>query len=66
MTNFRVLTVTTGGEKKSSNIAKTAGDVTRGNGDNRFLAARLDELSTIGLLSCRWVNAAGQSSFLTP
>ena len=29
VTNFRVLTVTTGGEKNLSNIAKTAGEITR-------------------------------------
>ena len=64
--NFRVLTITTGGDRNLANIAKAAGDVTGTNGANRFLVARLDELSTVGLFSCRFVNAAGQSSFLMP
>ena len=66
VSNFRVLTITTGGERNLANIAKAAGDVTGTNGVNRFLVARLDELSTLGLFSCRFVNAAGQSSFLMP
>jgi hypothetical protein len=57
---FRVLTVITGGERMLENVVATAASVTGGQGDNRFLATRLDDLLAADPLELLWRNAAGE------
>ena len=64
--NFRVLTITDGGETKMANVARTAFEVTGGVGVERFLVTSSAELSAVGPLRCGWLNAAGQATILAP
>jgi hypothetical protein len=57
---FRVLTVIMGGERMLENVCATAMSVTNGNGNNRFLAARHDELLDGDPFAIAWRNAAGE------
>lgn len=64
--NFRVLTITDGGETKMANVARTAFEVTGGVGVERFLVTSSAELARVGPLRCAWLNAAGQATILAP
>ncbi len=59
--NFRVLTVTTGGETKVGNVARTAYDVCGGVGSGRFLVTNFDMFSEHGdPFALPWLSASGE------
>jgi len=57
--NFRVLTVTGGGEAKMQHIAKAAHDVCGGVGVGRFLVTSFASLETSDALDAPWLDAGG-------
>jgi hypothetical protein len=58
--NFRVLTVTDGGEAKVRNVAGTAGDVCGGVGAGRFLATSFARLEAHDAFEAPWLDACGK------
>ena len=61
---FRVLTITTGGERNVANIAAKAEEVCNGIGADRFLVARLQDVLAQGPLAPIWRNAQGEARWL--
>jgi hypothetical protein len=62
--NFRVLTITTGGEIKMHNIADTAKEVCGGKGGARFLTTTFERFKEHGPLAVQWLDASGQEIVL--
>ncbi len=58
--NFRVLTVTGGGDAKMQHIAKAAHDVCGGVGAGRFLVTNFAALETHDALEVPWLDASGK------
>ena len=57
--NFRVLTVTTGEERKAANVAETAGEVCGRNGVGRFLVTSFAAFEESDPLEISWLDASG-------
>lgn len=58
--NFRVLTITAGGEQKVKNIAARARDVCKGNGVGRFLVTNFASLDRGNPFEISWLDASGR------
>ena len=58
--NFRVLTVTDGGETKVRNVAETARDVCGSVGVGRFLVTSFAALEASDALNVAWLDASGK------
>ena len=63
--NFRVLTVTDGGETKVHNVARAANEVCGGVGVGRFLATSFAALETHDAFTAPWLDASGREVRLT-
>lgn len=61
---FRVLTITTGGERNVRNIAAKAGELCGGVGADRFLVARFEDVLAHGPLAPIWRNAMNETRTL--
>ncbi len=57
--NFRVLTITTGGERKVLNLAATIGFATHGVEARRYLTTNFTALAVADPLAAPWVDATG-------
>ena len=64
--NFRVLTISNGGDRKVANLAATAHDACAGVGVGRFLVTRLDALVSQDPLAPIWRDAEGTLVRLLP
>jgi hypothetical protein len=61
VSNFRVLTVTTGEERKIANVARTAGEVCGGVGVGRFLVTSFATLARGDVFEVPWLDAVGRA-----
>jgi hypothetical protein len=59
VSNFRVLTITTGGDEKVANVAQTAGEVCDGVGVGRFLVTNFAALAQSDPFEVSWLDASG-------
>ena len=57
--NFRVLTITIGGDEKVANVAQTAGEVCDGVGVGRFLVTNFEALENADPFEVPWFDARG-------
>jgi hypothetical protein len=64
VSNFRVLTITRGGEQKLENVARAAGNVCGGVGVGRFLATNFATLLSGDPFELPWINAVGEETRL--
>jgi hypothetical protein len=60
ISNFRVLTVTTGKRRKTANVAETDGGVCKGVGIGRFLVTSLTTLARGDVFEVPWLDASGR------
>jgi hypothetical protein len=66
VSNFRVLTVTMGGEEKVKNVAAAAGRVCNGVGVGRFLLTNFATLASGDPFEVPWLDAGGTAVTLEP
>lgn len=60
VSSFRVLTVTTGEERKVANVARTAGEMCAGVGVGRFLVTSFAALAQGDVFAVPWLDASGR------
>jgi hypothetical protein len=64
VSNFRVLTVTEGGEQKVANVAEAASRICDGVGVGRFLVTNFDTLLSGDPFEIPWLDASGKETRL--
>jgi hypothetical protein len=60
VSNFRVLTITLGGDRKVKNLAATTGEVCDGEGSGRFLVTNFAALENADPFEALWLDASGR------